>query len=357
MPVTSVSAPRTAAARIYCVSLRFDRGTEPYGLYSLDLTTLASGNNGELAPTFEDAYSHFSYLTLNDESWFIETPGSLVLDVPTDADANGNGFPDFFEVSQAVNTISSGQYTFTGYGSGSVRATWTRVAGSRLGTCVLDFRMNFYQSLAVFTHTFELLEYTGQMTYEPASNQVTGTVALAQSDNPTRRLEGPWSAVRMATNRFNALWLLPGQWTNELAQVWSFPTNRIERDTRWPTNYYGYLEFQDGDPNTAEEDYWLWVLSVDDLNDADGDGIPDLSDDPLVAPPKRPRLELARHAAGLWLILRGGDTGRVYRIETASNLVTTVWQPLASVTFTNDPQAVPLPWPVSGPQFWRALVP
>lgn len=354
LPTTSAAAPRTAAARLYCVSLRFNRGTEPYGLYSLDLTTLASGNNGELAPAFQGGYSHFSYLTLNDESWFIEVPGSLALNVPSGADADGDGFLDFFQVARAVNAISSGQYSFSGYGSGAVQASWSRAAGSRFGTCVLDFRMNPYQSLAVFTHTFELLEYAGSLTYEPASNQVTGAVALAQSDNPTGRLEGPWAAVRVATNRFNALWLLPGHWTNELDQTWSFPTNRLDRDTRWPTNYYGYLEFDDGDPSTSEADYWLWVLSVDDPNDADHDGIPDLSDDPAVSPPRRPRLELVRHAAGLWLVVRG-DTGRVHQVQTTANLAAPDWQTVLTLTLTNDPQVVSLALPAGSPRFWRAL--
>ena len=35
------------------------------------------------------------------------------------------------------------------------------------------------------------------------------------------------------------------------------------------TNYFGPVELQDGDPNTAERDYSSWWLSVKDLNDTD----------------------------------------------------------------------------------------
>ena len=48
-----------------------------------------------------------------------------------------------------------------------------------------------------------------------------------------------------------------------------FSTNLFLRDqTAWPTNYYGYVQFADGDVATATPDYLTWILSIDDANDA-----------------------------------------------------------------------------------------
>jgi hypothetical protein len=45
----------TAHARLWCDSLRFQRGYDQNGLYTLDLTTLSAGINGELTWNFLSA--------------------------------------------------------------------------------------------------------------------------------------------------------------------------------------------------------------------------------------------------------------------------------------------------------------
>jgi hypothetical protein len=353
LPIAT-GAEQVAQARAFCVSLRFQRGTEPFDLYTLDLTTIQTGNNGELAMDLQGSYSHYSLLTMHDEVWFMDIPGTLALDVPMSADVNDDGFWDFFEVAQGVNAPSTGQYNFGSYGSGTVRASWSRAAGSRSGTCVLDFRVNQFQSLAVFTHAFELLEYTGPLSYTPGSNAVSGNVALTQTDNATSQLNGPVQFTKVPADKYNQLRLLAGAWTNELEQVLSFPLNYLERDARWPTNYYGWLEFDDGEPNTGEADYWLWMLSIDDAHDADHDGIPDFSDDPAAALPRRSQLRLTPTPTNLWLTI-SGDVGRTNHVQEAASLAVPTWQTIRSIRLTNDPQTVSLPLPANGPRFWRVL--
>src|SRR2546421_10581655 len=85
-------AAQTAQARIYCLSLRFQQGTDQIGSM-LGLTTIAPSINGELAPTF-DAPTHYSGFVL--DSLFFDEPisGDIGFDVPPYADANQNGFWD-----------------------------------------------------------------------------------------------------------------------------------------------------------------------------------------------------------------------------------------------------------------------
>src|SRR5712671_6849073 len=93
-------AAQTAQARIYCLSLRFQQGTDQIGS-TLDLTTIAPSINGELAPTF-DTPMHYSGFAL--DSLFFDGPieGTLYVNVPLAGDANQNGFADFFETSQGI---------------------------------------------------------------------------------------------------------------------------------------------------------------------------------------------------------------------------------------------------------------
>ncbi|MDE3067821.1 MAG: hypothetical protein KGJ60_09755 [Verrucomicrobiota bacterium] len=90
----------TAQARLYCLSAQFQQATATSvydGFYwRLNLTTLASGDNGELAPQFlTTSYTHSAYVDLYSELYGETDPGAIALNVPAN-DANGDGFPDFF---------------------------------------------------------------------------------------------------------------------------------------------------------------------------------------------------------------------------------------------------------------------
>jgi hypothetical protein len=348
-----VYAAETAQAKLWCLSLRFQSGLDQNAEYSLDFTMLSIGINGELAPDFGGSYTHFSYLELTDE-WFGDTmPGALSLDVPYVGDANGNGWNDFFEVSQPVNATSSGIYNITGVGSGAIQVSWARSAGSHVGMCVLKFKPNPDFTWATFTHTFELIEYGGPVNYTPGSNGVSGTVALTQTDGAGDQFTGPFMFTKVSTNRFNELILQPGAWTNSALQTLTYMADPYQRDSSWPTNYYGYFDFDDGDLNTAEPDYYTWVLSIDDANDANQNGIPDFSDDPL--PPRRPQLTLSVTGGALLLGI-SGEVGRTHQVQSALSVDATIWQTVTAVTLTNDPQIVSLPLPTSWLRFWRVRV-
>src|SRR5262245_19833147 len=115
-------ADETAQARLWCLSPKFQSGTDLNGEYALNLTMLNVGINGELAPDWEGSYTHFSYLELTDQ-WFGETwSGSMYLDVPDVGDANGNGWGDSFAISQPVSAPSSGIYSLEYWQDGKIQA-------------------------------------------------------------------------------------------------------------------------------------------------------------------------------------------------------------------------------------------
>lgn len=339
----------TAHARLFCLSVQFQQGDDPNSLFqgTLDLSSVdpMSLINGELFPV-PGNYSHESYFLYQDNAGDL-FEGTLSLNVPAGVDANTNGFNDFFESSQAIATTTSGIYTVPGSPTDTISADWSRAAGSPIGTCVLHLH-----NIGNFNHVFSILEYTGPLSYTPGSNTVSGNITVTNTADATQMFFGPIAFVKSATNRFNALELQPGGWTNAAMQTLTFTNADFQRRLSWPTNYNGVVLFDDGDPSTSVPDYQLWGFSIDDSNDANHNGIPDFSDDPLSALPRRPLLTLTRGATNLFLGI-SGDVGRMHQIQQTSSLTITNWQTIQSLTLTNDPQQVLLPIPTNGPAFWR----
>jgi hypothetical protein len=338
----------TANARLWCLSLRFQQGSDSFG-DTLDLSTISGSANGELEPY--NGLTSISGFSLDISG--LPVNGTMQINLPPVADVNNNGFNDFFESALAVGATTTGSYT-AGPEKGSVTATWQRGAGSKDGTCVLHLVDSIYGDLGSFHHTFSLLEYTGPLLFTPGSNEVTGSVSLLQTGDPTSQIQGPVQFVKVSTNRFNRLILQPGEWTNSAAQLLSFTNDLYRRDLPWTTNYYGFVEFADGDPNTAEPDYLTWLLSIDDPNDANHNTIPDFSDDPQNAvSPRAPQLALTSSSSNLVLSV-SGDIGHLIDVQQTLSLPATNWQTVLSVTLTNDPQVISVPYSNAPSAFWRA---
>jgi len=349
--LASSQAAEMAHARLYCMSLHFQEGTTYGG--TLDLSTIGGPPyNGELMP-----YSGRTWVSSLALVWSgMGDSGTIYVNLPPAADANGNGFDDFFEVSQGVAaTVPSGTYSTSTYFSGTVTATWSRSAGSKNGTCVLNLDDDLWGSLGNFTCPFELIEYTGPLTYTPGSNTVSASINLTQTGIATKTLQGPITFIKSTTDRFNTLTNQPGVWTNAASQTLSFASEVFSRGIpTWPTNYAGYVFFADGDPGTASPDYQWWVLSLDDANDANANGIPDFSDNPTVALPRAPHLVLKAGLTNLLLSI-SGDVGHTNQIQEIGALTSTNWLTTQSFKLTNDPQVVSLPLPAGTVKFWRVV--
>jgi hypothetical protein len=352
-PLTTFAA-KTATATISCYSLQFQRGSESGGNYFLSLTSVVGGVNGELAlDFFNSGYTHSAYLSLEDELFGETLSGQMGLDVPMGSDANGDGFYDFFQVSQGITNLSStGAYTLDIYGNGTATAVWNRPAGSSFGTCNLTMPLMAFDTVT-FSLSFQILEYRGPLTYTSTPTNVSGTVNLTQTGNANAFMTGPVLFIKSPTDRFNELTLQPAAWTNDLQQSLFYFDDIYSRDAGWPTNYYGYLEFTDPNNPGGFYQFGVWLLSIDDSNDSNHNGIPDFSDDPSgTSAPRTPQLQLAQSGTQLALTLHG-DVGFINDIQSVADLGSTNWQTAFSVTITNDPQTVSFSLPTGPASFWR----
>jgi hypothetical protein len=357
---STVHATQTAQGRMYCWSLRFNGASavdEVTGFYewTLNVSRFSTYINNELGPgVLTGSYTHSGRSFLYSDWTGVTTVGTLRLNVPNAGDANGNGFDDFFEVSQPVPGLaSSGVYG----ASTPISATWSRDASNHVGTCLILLPDPYFPGeYLYFYHTFELIEYAGTISYTPGTNAVSANLDLTQTGNAANTLQGAVQLTKAVGNPSNQLTLQTAFLTNASAQTLGlYSPTTIFRDLSLGTNYYGPVEFNDGDFSTPEDDFYSWELSIDDLNDTDHDGIPDFSDTPSgVTPPRRPTLSLASSATNLWLTV-SGDVNRLHHILGSTNL-TSGWTTNISVTLTNDPQMISLPLPDVPTRFWRAIV-
>ena len=321
-----------------------------FGLSVLDLSTISLDSpNGELAPTFDTPSQFSGFRISNPDTGDIVEDGEIDLNTPDFADVNGDGFDDFFDASQAVSGVSTGIYASV-IDSGTVKATWGRPSGSKEGTCVLSVKSRMVGALGDFTHTFELLEYKGPLNYTPGTNKVSGTLDLTQTGDPTSKLTGPIQFIKVPTNRFDEFKLQHAVWTNASSQTFHISNDfdSFFRDLGLKTNYFGLVEFDD-------PDYNLWFLSIDDVNDSDNDGIPDLSDDPGSGTVQRPTVLLSLGNSNLSFTI-SSTVGRTVEIQEITSLSQTNWATVSSISPTNDPQVVTLSRPTEGTKFWRLRI-
>ncbi len=349
----------TAQVRLYCLSLKCSQFMDdmlPPAFMDLTSTGVRDAGLGELAPPMPvyeppvigyDSYGTHMIIDDGVQTLF----GNAYLSIPPLDDADGNRYPDVFEIAKPVNCIRPYcMMEIYGYGTVYPRVTWTRAAGSKNGLCTIEVKDGYF---GTFRAPFETIEYTGTLTYTPGSPVVSGTITLSQTGASTNTISGPISFVKTGSDPYNTLTNVPGTWTGTALVNHSFTNHWFSRDINWPKNYAGLIEFTDGDP-WSYDPYANWVLSISDLNDSDNDGIPDFSDDANGGqPPRAPLISLAKDASGVQITI-SGDVGHMHQIEEATSLTSPDWQPVQSVNLGSDPQTVTLTVP-AGPRFWRVV--
>lgn len=322
-----------AQVQLHCLSVRFQPANGLAGSSSsFMLTTDSTGVdlNGELAPLPSGSLrTHGSFFALVRENQ--RSDGFFYLDVPNSADTNTNGVPDFFEVDLPVAEVMTTGSFEGADASGKVTAVWQREAKSREGTC----RVTLDGLNLAFAHKFQLMEYTGALPYRNVGGEtnVTTFVTLTQKGT-TLTLSGIMVFSKLGGGR---LGLQSGAWKDAKAATIAF--HSIEEFEREGNDYRAPLPLQDGDPTTRVEDYVSWLLRIVDRNDANGNGIPDLSDEGGQRLP--PLLSLSLSGTNVLLTI-SGEIGRLHQVESILLLGLTNWTLVTNVTLSSDPQTLSL---------------
>lgn len=356
-PVISTQAATAVEVRLVCTSVRFDPATASLlgQKFSLALSTDPAAINGELAlANGLDLPSHGSGFQLDDPIFGEQVTGQVFFDVPMAADANKNELADFFEVNQAVNATTTGLFV-SDFDEGEVQAVWKRAAGSRFGTCKLTLISAGFGFLPEFTHRFELIEYRGAWPYTRSGDEAGGILTLAQTGNAENTFTGPIVLARSATQPLRDLEFRSAALTNAARLSLSVTNAYLGLHPNLSGYYTGFAALADGTPETPTADFLDWVLTLTDANDANQNGVPDLSDDSGAQTPP-PRLQL-RWEGGKLVLTLTGQSGLPYVIEQTATLTAPQWAVFAALSPTNTAWRIEIPAPVEATRFWRLRAP
>lgn len=309
-------------------------------VYSLAFSTTDDGtSNGELYAFGSGQYESTATLHYPGSDALGPLVGALELTTPLSGDLNVNGVTDFLEVDRAIaKTTTTGTIDIDDgmeVSQGTVTATWTRAAGSAVGTVEMKVSLpDFgFQSLA-FNSSFEIFQYKGTLTYNRNSNAVTASVNLPRQ-GAAGSFVGSMPMTRTSDfdlDRAAVTWKGPGGLDFAL-----LGSNDIE-DAPLPVNYVakqfyaGLIVLADGDPTTPfADEYDFFDLLIEDPNDTDGDGLPDLTDSLSVAP-VRPTLAATLAAGNVRVRVTGGTAGGRVAVERSPALPSSEWIRVGEVT-------------------------
>ena len=185
--------------------------------------------------------------------------GELHLDVAP-PDINNNGIDHVCEKSMSFNgSISGTWYTSSGLEPES-SGTLTRNANSHHGT--YSITRPYGGSVFYLLGDFYVGTISGIINYleKEKTFSITYTSKFEYQSSPAT-LETTYEILDQNRIRVNAKGV--------------FPSTVF---TRNGNTYSAVIELTDGDSSTSWPDYQKWLLLIEDTNDFDGDGIPDLSD-------------------------------------------------------------------------------
>ncbi len=273
----------------------------------------------------------------------------LDLDVPDPGDANHNGISDLFEVSRAVAPITTeGEITHDDGQkviSGTVSTTWSKVANSTTGLCVLQLKIADLALDLTFNHTFEIFDYRGALTYKNIGTNVDATVSL-QRQGAAGSFSGPLRLSIVDRDELtyqSDLWTGPGGLTYSVLGTADSGADFTVLRGGLNTNYFALLYFADGNPATPfADEYDLWQFDIRDGNDGDGDGFADFSDPPISVPPAAPIASL-RIEGGVLKMTITAKAGQKVLVEQKLSLEAPVWESIFTRTLFTDSEDVDLP--------------
>ena len=357
VPFTVSDPPtvRTAAARLECLSLRFQTATASLSGQSYTLALSSSFDpttpNGELYALGPNAYGSTLLLQRPDQGSPEE--GGLDLSLPLETDSDANGLSDFLEISQAVRDLTTEGSCVTVNDLGFVQATWNRPAGSKNGSCHLQILGGFSDPLPEFDLAFELLEYSGTLQYRPEQQKVSGNLALVQAEAPTNTVAGGVLLTRSSVNPFDTLALNTGAWIDSRQQTCSYSETPLTRQPPQNNLYLAQVTFDPLSPLSLNPgEYAAWQLVIQDTNDSNLNGIPDLSDDSQ-ANPAQLVLKSIDLSSGQLTLPVSAPIGTRVELEQTSALTGAGWNSVFSITVSKDPEEISVSPPAGQACFYR----
>jgi hypothetical protein len=209
----------------------------------------------------------------------VDSSGTASATFPV-TDADGNGVADFLQVGRNGSVSFSGTVTRqlpSASPALSMTGQLTRAAGSAAGSYVATIQDPLVGPITYRGASF-LLNALGTLSYNRNGNTAAISATLSNEDGTSTTYSANSTFVVLDANTVSFPAINYSGSNARVIQAKAFTLTRSGK------RYLGNVEFQDGGLSTSWRDYINWRLEFTDNNDADADGIPDLSDTVAVAP-------------------------------------------------------------------------
>jgi len=233
--------------------------------------------SGELRPrsnatgVFEGAYAQSTPLVVVDY-------GSFAVTVPT-SDGDGNGVPDLFQFDRAGDFQATGSGFSASSGlTFSISLRFVRPMGAADGSYTATTQNSAGEQNTV-SGRYSLVSYSGSVAY---SRGATNTMAISMaglfSTPEGVTLTGSTTFTSSSVDQLSYAAFTARGNDGTPYQV------RAGSLSRFGQTYRGAMSLADGLPQTYWADYTQYVLVIQDSNDTDGNGVPDLTDTTALPP-------------------------------------------------------------------------
>ena len=201
--------------------------------------------------------------------------GSYAVSVPT-TDADGDGTPDLLQFDKAGNFSATGSGLSVATNSPfSITVTFARAAGAATGS--YSARTQSAAATTTYTGIYALSAFAGSVSYvRGAANTMTFTLT-SQASGTT--LTGSTTYTTSNNDQLSYAAFTAHNTSGDSYQVLAGTL------TRSGTAYRGDLALVDGLPETYWADFTKYRLTITDSNDANGNGVPDLTDGAILLQP------------------------------------------------------------------------
>lgn len=282
MPFYGLAGENTAQLRMYSHSFELDSHVNPFG--SIVYFTTYDGLTGqplahndsiseEVAPSPDSPSIYLTDFMVFASSDMISY-GSMSFRMPTQ-DLNNNGVYDWLEAANSVNFSVSGtlavEWPTEAVASIPFNAVFQRGAGDGIGSVSYTYDLVVVDETVSVSQTtsWEVTNLVGEFSYDATGDAALGASAALYGGIYSLQGDGSYSISDDDLVRVNQM------------QVTDSVDNYIleAMDLARAGNVYrGNASLDDGIPGTPWEDFTDWYVTLTDPNDADGDGIPDLTD-------------------------------------------------------------------------------
>ncbi len=234
--------------------------------------------SAELSPNPTTAGSYRTDYVLF-ENGSVDSSGTTSATFPV-TDADGNGVADFLQVSRNGSVSFSGTVTRqlpSASPALSMTGQLTRAAGNAAGSYVATIQDPLFGPITYRGSSF-LLNALGTLSYNRNGDTAAISATMSNEDGTSTTYSANTTFVVVDANTVSFPAINHSGSNARVIQAKPFTLTRSGK------RYLGNVEFQDGGLSTSWRDYINWRLEFTDDNDADADGIPDLSDTVAVAP-------------------------------------------------------------------------